>query len=144
MFRSITITLALCLAAVTAPVATYAAGIIYGTGLFNDNLSGWNINGYDVVTGALVSQFGAVSKSGSLAISDGIIYGISRQPNGGDSTIIGYDVVTGTQVSQFGSLVAEVGGLAISPVPIPATAWLLATGIAGLGGRRWMRRKVSG
>ena len=27
--------------------------------------------------------------------------------------------------------------------PIPPTVWLLSTGIAGLGGRRWMRRKIS-
>ncbi len=31
----------------------------------------------------------------------------------------------------------------VQVVPLPATAWLLATGIAGLGGRRWLRRKIS-
>lgn len=32
---------------------------------------------------------------------------------------------------------------AISAVPAPAAVWLLGTGLAGLGGRRWLRRKIS-
>ena len=32
----------------------------------------------------------------------------------------------------------------VQVVPLPATAWLLGTGIAGLGGRRWLRRQLTG
>ncbi len=34
------------------------------------------------------------------------------------------------------------GKLSIAAVPAPATIWLLGTGIAGLGGRRWLKRKI--
>ena len=31
----------------------------------------------------------------------------------------------------------------IAPVPIPPAVWLLGTALAGLGGRRWLRRKIT-
>jgi hypothetical protein len=49
----------------------------------------------------------------------------------------GFDLSTG-----------NVGGLLLSQtvptvVPAPPAVWLLATGLAGLGGRRWLRRDVA-
>ena len=36
----------------------------------------------------------------------------------------------------------EIRGF-LQPTPAPAAVWLLGTGLAGLGGRRWFRRKIS-
>lgn len=38
---------------------------------------------------------------------------------------------------------SSIDALSIAAVPTPPTVWLLGTGLAGLGGRRWLRRKIS-
>ena len=57
---------------------------------------------------------------------------------GGAHSITIFLVTCGSDTCSGGaSFVAEP-----AVVPLPPTVWLLGTGLAGLGGRRWLRRKI--
>ena len=45
------------------------------------------------------------------------------------------------QTSSSSMVYATLNSTPAATVPVPAAVWLLGTALAGLGGRRWLRRK---
>ena len=55
----------------------------------------------------------------------------------------GYNGAQGADQKTLGYYGWAVRDGDVSAVPAPGAAWLLGTGLAGLGGRRWLRRRTS-
>jgi len=54
----------------------------------------------------------------------------------------GFQSASGKAGNEYAAWAVRGGDVGM--VPAPATVWLLGTGLAGLGGRRWLRRKATG
>lgn len=79
---------------------------------------------------------------------NGPIYGVFAtcgyflNPNVEFPTFAALPTCENATVLQYTEAIQVVGGT-LSAVPAPSAIWLLGTGLAGLGGRRWLRRKAA-
>ncbi len=97
----------------------------------SDNWSGLTIGDYQVVT------VGAIWINGDF-LSDQSLPGMLPPPAGYQRAFLNFGVVnvnTPTVVEGF-----SAGGLIVTPVPVPAAAWLFASTLGLLG---WMRRRTA-
>jgi len=120
-------------------VASYERGGKRGGGLImgNDGLL-WGIGGSflvgrDPLTGEVVNTFttaGLHSGSGLTMDSNGYLY---VRTDDSTPTMHVYDSATGNLVTSYERGGKRGGGLFISPVPLPASAWLFLTAISSFG-----------
>jgi len=95
----------------------------------SDNWSGLTIGDYQFVT------VGVIWVGGDF-LADQALPGMLPPPDGYENAIVNFGIVnTNTPMAVDG--IAALG-LVVTPVPIPAAAWLFATAVGMLG---WIRRK---
>jgi hypothetical protein len=90
-------------------------------------------------SGLAFAADGTLLSVGSLDAASGALYSLDTT-TGAATSLSGTGLPYGTGPIHFG---VDGGLVFAAAVPLPATVWLLATALAGLGGRRVLRRKIS-
>jgi len=104
---------------------------------------------FDISIQATVVAIAQLSSTTAKPLSDGVtvasaqaLFGNTVFWNGISSVVSGGQTITDfTVTSESGANYATA--LRPQVVPAPAAVWLLGTGLAGLVGHRWLRRKIS-
>ena len=105
-------------------------GLVYGDGvLYGTSYGGSDIYGIDVSTGEKELVGSPIGYSDAFTYGNGYLFGVQS----GGNAVYSVNLLTGAS-SYVTSGISNQGGLAYQPgvVPIPTTAWLFGSALAGL------------